>query len=77
MKFSDNSPTLKKYKIPWHFPDAYEPWYYAINMLIYFLKCINNLLFISEKHCEQLNQSQMEIPQCPVDDDVMFKVSWN
>ena len=26
MKFPDNSLTLKKFKIPWHFPDAYEPW---------------------------------------------------
>ena len=26
MKFPDNSLTLKKFKIPWHFPDAYQSW---------------------------------------------------
>ena len=27
MEFPDNSITLKKFKIPWHFPIAYEPWH--------------------------------------------------
>ena len=26
MKFPDNSLTLKNFKFPWHFPDAYVPW---------------------------------------------------
>ena len=31
-KFPDNSLTLKKLKIPWHFPDAYEPCLYVLHV---------------------------------------------
>ena len=34
MKFPDNSLILKKFEIPWHFPDVYEPcflWKSALN----------------------------------------------